>query len=246
MPRDTHIQSLTAYVAELNDKFRSHPACAVLAHAISDDRIGPVALTSSFGADSIVLIHMVSQLDRTLPVLFLETRMLFVETLSYQRKVAADLGLTDVRVVRPDTERLVVRDTDCLLHQSDKNACCALRKVEPLEEALDGFGGWITGRKRFQGGRRARLEHFEVQDGRVKVNPLAYWSPEELRTYVTENHLPLHPLQAKGYTSIGCAPCTTPTHYGENSRAGRWRDVGKDECGIHFDEGEVVRERIKA
>lgn len=246
MPRDTQNRSLAAYAEDLNEKYRAHSACTVLAHAISDERIGPVALASSFGADSIALIHMVSQLDRSLPVLFLDTRMLFVETLSYQRKVAADLGLTDVRVVRPDTARLVVRDTDCLLHQSDQNACCTLRKVEPLQEALNGFGGWITGRKRFQGGRRTSLEHFEVQDGRVKVNPLAYWTPEDLRTYITENHLPLHPLQAKGYTSIGCAPCTTPTHYGESSRSGRWRDGEKEECGIHFDGGKVVREGAQA
>ncbi len=246
MPRDFPPQSLAAHVAELNEKFRLRPACAVLAHAMNDDRIGSVALASSFGADSIALIHMVSQLDRNFLVLFLDTRMLFRETLSYQREVAADLGLTDVRIVRPDTEELFARDTDCLLHLSDENACCSLRKIEPLQQALAGFGGWITGRKRFQGGRRAQLDHFELQDGRVKINPLAQWAPEELCAYVTDNNLPLHPLQTKGFASVGCAPCTTPTQAGESSRAGRWRDGGKDECGIHFVAGRTVREGVNA
>ncbi len=245
MSRDTQTLSLEAYVTQLNERFRSRPACAVLVHAINNDRIGPVALASSFGADSVVLIHMVAQLDRNVPVLFLDTRMLFQETLKYQRAVAADMGLNDIRVVRPDNEQLMARDTDHILHQTDQQACCNLRKIEPLTRVLAPFGGWITGRKRFQGERRAALEHFEVQDGRVKVNPLAQWRPEELRTYMLENHLPPHPLQEKGYSSIGCAPCTTPTHYGENSRAGRWRDTQKAECGIHFEDGKTVRERTK-
>ncbi len=246
MPRDFETEGLSAHVDELNAQFRKLPACAVLARALGDDRFGPVALTSSFGADSVVLIHMVAQLDRTLPVLFLDTGMLFAETLAYQRELAADLGLTDLRVIRPDPAELLVRDTDGILHQADQDACCTLRKVEPLEAALSGFGGWITGRKRFQGGQRVALQHFELQGGRVKVNPLAHWSRAELRAYVTENALPLHPLQAKGFTSIGCEPCTQPTRFGEDPRAGRWRGQGKLECGIHFASGRPVREGASA
>jgi phosphoadenosine phosphosulfate reductase len=246
MPRDEHPAPLAIYVEHLNDRFRQHPACSVLAHAIGDERLGPIALASSFGVDSVVLIHMVAQLDRHLPVLFLDTRMLFRETLTFQREVAADLGLTDLRVVRPDTVQLLHRDTDCLLHRSDQNACCQLRKVEPLEQALEGFGAWITGRKRFQGGHRVALEHFELQDGRVKVNPLAHWSAGALRTYIDENNLPRHPLQAKGFSSVGCAPCTSPSQVGEPSRAGRWRDSEKAECGIHFTAGSAVRTEVKA
>ena len=246
MPRDIDTDDLSAHVDKLNATFRDRPACSVLAQALGDDRLGPVALASSFGADSIVLIHMVAQLDRTVPVLFLETGMLFAETLRYQREVAADLGLTDLRAIRPDPAELLVRDTDGILHQADQDACCALRKVEPLEKALDGFGGWITGRKRFQGGRRVALEHFELQDGRVKVNPLAHWSSDELRAYVADNALPLHPLQARGYTSIGCEPCTAPTRFGEDARSGRWPGQGKVECGIHFSGGKLVREGASA
>lgn len=246
MPRDIETTGLTAHIDGLNESFRDRPACTVLAHALGDERLGPIALASSFGADSIVLIHMVAQLDRTLPVLFLDTGMLFSQTLHYQREVAADFGLTDLRVIRPDPAELLVRDTDGILHQADQDACCTLRKVEPLENALEGVTSWITGRKRFQGGQRVALDHFEVQDGRVKVNPLAHWSREEVRDYVVENALPLHPLQTKGYTSIGCAPCTAPTRYGEDARAGRWPGQGKVECGIHFSGGKVVREGASA
>ena len=246
MPRDIETEDLSVHIDRLNAASRDKPACAVLARALGDDRIGPTALASSFGADSIVLIHMAAQLDRTLPVLFLDTGQMFAETLRYQRAVAADLGLTDLRVVRPDPAQLLVRDTDGILHQADQDACCTLRKVEPLETALAGFGGWITGRKRFQGGRRVALEHFELQAGRVKVNPLAHWSREELRAYVVENALPLHPLQAKGFTSIGCEPCTVPTRFGEDARAGRWPGQDKVECGIHFDGGQVVRGSVVA
>lgn len=241
MPRDIKTEDLTAHIDALNAKFRDRPACAVLAQALGDEQFGPIALASSFGADSIALIHMVAQLDRHLPVLFLDTGQLFSETVLYQREVAADLGLTDLRVIRPDPAELLVRDTDGILHLADQDACCRLRKVEPLESALEGFSSWITGRKRFQGGRRVALEHFELSGGRVKVNPLAHWSHEELRAYVTDNALPLHPLQSKGYSSIGCEPCTVPTAFGEDARAGRWRGQDKVECGIHFEDGKIVR-----
>jgi len=246
MPRDIETDDLTAHIGELNAAFRDKPACTVLAQALGDERLGPIALASSFGADSIVLIHMVAQLDRALPVLFLDTGQLFAETLRYQREVAADFGLSDLRVIRPDPAELLVRDTDGILHQADQDTCCALRKVEPLEHALEGFTSWITGRKRYQGGQRVALDHFEVQDGRVKVNPLAHWSREEVRAYVVENALPLHPLQAQGYTSIGCAPCTAPTRFGEDARAGRWPGESKVECGIHFSGGKGVREGASA
>ena len=113
-----------------------------------------------------------------------------------------------------------------------------------MQRALDGFGGWITGRKRFQGSTRSTLEFFEAEDGtgRIKVNPLAHWAPEDLRTYMEENRLPRHPLVARGYPSIGCAPCTTRVNDGEDPRSGRWRGQDKTECGIHFVNGRIVRQ----
>ena len=226
-----------AQVAALNARYRHHAATDVLRGAIRD--AGRIALVSSFGADSVVLLHMVAVTDRDLPVIFVDTGMLFTETLVYQQEVAERLGLRDLRIIRADAGR----DTDGTLHRRDTDACCALRKTRPLQAALEGFDGWITGRKRFQAGSRAALDFFEVEDGtgRIKINPLAHWAAQDLRTYMEENRLPRHPLVARGYPSIGCAPCTTPVAPGEDPRAGRWRGQTKEECGIHFVNGRIVR-----
>ena len=118
-----------------------------------------------------------------------------------------------------------------------------MRKSDPLQAALSGSNGWITGRKRFQSGTRAELEFFEIEQetGRIKVNPLAYWSAADVAEYIAENRLPRHPLVAQGFPSIGCAPCTSPVREGEDSRAGRWRNTEKEECGIHIKNGIAVR-----
>jgi phosphoadenosine phosphosulfate reductase len=160
--------------------------------------------------------------------------MLFPETLTYQRQVAAHLGLTDVRVISPDRNAVLVEDVDGLLHQADTDACCDLRKTRPLAAALAHFDGWITGRKQFQGGKRADLALFEKEDRKIKINPLAKWSSDDLKSYMDQHDLPRHPLVAKGYPSVGCMPCTTRVSEHEDQRAGRWRDAAKTECGIHF------------
>lgn len=208
----------------------------ILRHALEDVRIGGTALVSSFGAESVVLLHMASQIDRAVPVIFLDTEMLFDETLTYQKEVAQTLGLTDIRVITPDRAALLQRDSEGLLHQADLDACCTLRKSEPLEKALTGFGSWITGRKRYQNGQRAKLPMFEKDPAshRIKVNPLANWDKDQIASYIWTHQLPKHPLVAKGYPSIGCRPCTNAVGVGEDDRAGRWRDTDKTECGIHF------------
>ncbi|TNF63608.1 MAG: phosphoadenylyl-sulfate reductase, partial [Rhodobacteraceae bacterium] len=226
-------------VAALNARYRHHSATDVLLGAIRD--AGSIALVSSFGAESVVLLHMVAVAKRDLPVLFVDTEMLFTETLVYQQDLTERLGLRDVRIVRAADS--AGHDPDGSLHRRDTDACCALRKTRPLQAALQDFDGWITGRKRFQSGSRATLDFFEVEEGkgRIKVNPLAHWSAEDLLAYIEENRLPRHPLVAKGYPSIGCAPCTSPVAPGEDPRAGRWRNQDKDECGIHFADGRIIR-----
>lgn len=224
---------------------RKSDAQTLLKHALDDVQIGKVALVSSFGAESVVLLHMVSQIAPDTPVLFLDTEMLFPETLTYQREVAELLGLTDVRVITPSREKLMTHDVDGILHTIDPDACCDLRKTQPLEEALQGFGGWITGRKRVQGGQRASLPLYEKDEGaRIKINPLADWDHKRIDAYLTEHNLPRHPLVARGFKSVGCAPCTTKVAEDEDPRAGRWRGMEKSECGIHFESGgSVKRER---
>ncbi len=246
MPRDARIGGHQGPVAErvaaLNARYRHHSATAVLEHALKDDDLGQVALVSSFGAESVVLLHLVSVIAPETPVLFIDTRMLFPETLDYQRKLAEELHLCDVRTIRATQPKVAFEDPDGTLHQFNPDACCAIRKVEPLERALAGFDGWITGRKRFQNADREALQFFENEgDFRIKVNPLAHWGREDLEDYIVNNRLPRHPLVAKGFPSIGCAPCTSAVAPGEDPRSGRWRGQAKTECGIHFIDGKAVR-----
>jgi len=231
----------------LNDRFGALSAGQMLAGALSDPALGKVALVSSFGADSVVLLHMVSQIAPEVPVLFIDTLMLFPETLAYQRELAAKLELRDLRVITPDRNALFDQDPDALLHRARPDDCCTLRKTLPLAGALAGFDGWITGRKRFQGGGREGLAAFEAEDGtgRIKLNPLAGWSAQDVATYIERHALPRHPLVSRGYPSIGCMPCTSRVEAGEDIRAGRWRGQEKTECGIHFIGGRVVRGTLK-
>lgn len=242
MPRDLHAGPVAERVAALNARYRHHSATAVVEHSLRDDDLGRVALVSSFGAESVVLLHLVSVIAPETPVLFIDTRMLFQETLDYQREVAEALHLCDLRTIRAAQPRVAFEDPDNTLHQFNTDACCHVRKVEPLERALAQFDGWITGRKRYQGTSRTTVEFFEAEnETRIKVNPLAHWGPEDLQDYMINNRLPRHPLVAKGFPSIGCAPCTSAVKPGEDPRAGRWRGSDKTECGIHFIDGKPVR-----
>lgn len=235
MPLELAFPPVAERVADLNQRYQGHGAVSVLSHALKDPLIGPLALVSSFGAESVVLLHLVSVLDRSLPVLFIDTQMLFAETLAYQRDLAHRFGLVNLTVVTPAPDQVFAADPDNLLHQYDPDACCHLRKIAPLQHALGGFDAWITGRKRYQGGQRADLAFFEVENsGRIKINPLAHWGRDDLEDYIVNNNLPRHPLVSRGYPSIGCKPCTSPVTLGENIRAGRWRSQEKTECGIHF------------
>ena len=203
---------------------------------------GEVALVSSFGAEAAVLLRMVAEIDPATPVLMIDSLMLFEETLEYQRDLSRHLGLTNVQHLHPDAADLARLDPDDTLHQRDQDACCVIRKVAPLDRALRRWPVTITGRKRFQASTRAELEVFEADGPRLRVNPLANWRSGELRAYMDRHDLPRHPLVAKGYPSIGCAPCTTRVLPGEDERAGRWRGSDKVECGIHFGaDGRILR-----
>lgn len=235
-------QTLDARAARLNDRYKHHAATEVLRRALKDPDLGSTTLVSSFGSESVVLLHMVSVVAPGTPVLFIDTMMLFQETLDYQLEVTRKLGLTDVRVIRATDREVALNDPDGTLHQFNTDACCDFRKTIPLERELSKFDAWITGRKRFQGGERQQLDFFESEPpSRLRINPLAHWRREDVAEYMAENNLPRHPLVAKGYASIGCAPCTSPIKPGEDPRAGRWRGQAKTECGIHFIGGKMVR-----
>jgi phosphoadenosine phosphosulfate reductase len=207
----------------------------VLETMIHDRFEGKIALVSSFGTESAVLLHMIAQVDKATPVIFLDTGKLFPETLAYRDDLIARLGLTDIRVIRPSGQQLAAYDPDGRLWQRDPDLCCAIRKTNPLDAALEGFDAWITGRKRSQGGTRTNMNLVEAgPDGRITVNPLAFWDDAKLDAYFEQHDLPRHPLQSEGYASIGCATCTQRVQAGEDKRAGRWAGLDKNECGIHL------------
>ncbi len=201
--------------------------------AITQTHAGRIAVVSSFGAQSALLLALIAEIDRNVPVLFIDTLKHFPETLAYRDRLETHLGLRDVLVFTPDPADVVARDPRGGLHAFQPDECCALRKVAPLAQALAPFEAWINGRKRFQTADRAALPFRETIDGRTKFNPLADWSASEIAAEIQRRHLPAHPLAAAGFASIGCAPCTRAVSLGEEARAGRWSGFTKTECGIH-------------
>ena len=237
-----HSQQNDQLAARWNRMYQHFNALEVLEHTLGSGKAGRAALVSSFGAESVVLLHMLSRINPHTSVLFIDTQMLFTETLEYQLEVTKQLGLTNVRTIRATAKDLQRSDPDKRLHKVAPDNCCDLRKTRPLQTALADFDIWITGRKRHHSGFRTGLEYFGIDgEGRITVNPLIHWGANELNAYMDRMDLPRHPLLRRGYTSIGCAPCTSRTTAGEPARAGRWRGNDKQECGIHFMNGKVQR-----
>ena len=206
---------------------------AVLRLAIQTLFPGRIALVSSFGAESAVLLDMVARIDPATPVIFLDTGKHFGETLRYRDALAARLGLADLRSMQPAPEPLAREDADGLLFARDPDRCCSLRKTLPLKEALGGFEAWVTGRKAFQAATRAGLPLFESDGPQIKVNPLRHWRPAWIADHFARHGLPPHPLEAEGFRSIGCFSCTARSVPDADARAGRWPGLAKTECGIH-------------
>ena len=219
-------------LAALNGRLREASPEAVLQAAL-EAFPGRIAMVSSFGSESAVLLHMLSRVDPATPVLFLDTGHLFGQTLDYRKRLAADLALSDVRDLRPAYADLATQDPRADLYKTSTDACCAIRKVTPLDIGLRGFEAWITGRKRFHGGARLHLPVIEQADGKVKFNPLANFDKAALDAYFVRHALSPHPLVDAGYASVGCWPCTRPTQDGAGVRSGRWAGSEKTECGIH-------------
>ncbi len=213
----------------------------VLSDAIQHDFAGRIGLVSSFGTEAAVLLHMVARIDPYVPVIFLDTQKHFPETLAYRDHLVTHLGLCNLQVVTPHPAGLEAEDPYGALYSANPDLCCHVRKTLPMLAALRSLDCWITGRKRAQADSRAELALFEVQDRWIKLNPLLAWQPEDVAAYFRAHDLPAHPLKDQGYLSVGCAPCTRPVAEGEDARAGRWADSDKTECGIHIENGRVVR-----
>ena len=230
---DNRVAEKRLVTDELNRRFENSGTRKLIAAILAENPGKRIATVSSFGSNSVVLLHLMSSIDPDLPIIFVDTGKLFPATLRYRDELATRLGLTNIMVARPNEMELTSADPVGSLWMRDREACCNTRKVAPFQDALDGVDIWFSGRKRYQGGLRQNLPLFEADGKRLKINPLANWTSADIEIYRNAFGLPQHPLVASGYRSIGCEPCTTPVGEGEDERAGRWRGLEKTECGIH-------------
>lgn len=219
--------------AALNLRFANASAEDIIAYSVKEGFAGNIGAVSSFGADSAVLLSLIADVDADTPILFLDTGKHFEETLTYRDQLVDFLHLTGLRNIEPLSSTLASNDRQGDLHKSSTDACCAIRKVEPMARAVMPFGAWMTGRKRYQASTRVALPFFEAVGNRIRINPLAGWSGDDIANYQDGHALPVHPLIPYGYYSIGCAPCTEPSPP-DDQRGGRWKGQGKVECGIHL------------
>jgi phosphoadenosine phosphosulfate reductase len=223
---------IAAKLVQLRAKANGRDALGILRLAL-EEFPGKATIVSSFGSESVVLVHMIAQIDPSTPILFLNTGKLFGETLRYRDRLQDELGLTDIRSIGPHPDDRTKYDPEGTLWSKSTDACCNFRKVVPLRRALEGFSAQITGRKKFQTNARAAMEPVEYFEGRFRFNPLADWTLADIEAYEIRHSLPRHPLVEDGYPSIGCIPCTRRVAAGESYRDGRWAGTEKDECGIH-------------
>jgi len=226
--------SLAQRAESLARRYHDSDAAQLLRGLIHEEFPERIAVLSSFGAESALLLAVVAEIDRNVPVIFLDTGKIFPETIEYIATVQAQLGLTDIRRVAPSTEAIGARDPEGALWHFDPDACCSLRKVEPMLAALGGIDALISGRKRYHGALRRFIPRIEAGEGVVKIDPIADWSRERVTAEFKLRGLPRHPLEAAGYASIGCMTCTAPVGSSEEMRAGRWVGQDKTECGIHL------------
>ena len=232
MPR---LRDTAQLASELDARYAESDAQTIIQVAIDLFREnGGIAAISSFGADSAVLLHLIANVDATLPILFLDTGQHFGETFEYRDQLSADLGLTNIVNIEPLATLTAESDPDKVLHKTDPDLCCSIRKVEPMARAVEPYAAWFTGRKRHQAQTRAAMPVFESVSGRIRINPLATWTTSDQADYMRRHNLRENPLVAFGYYSIGCFPCTQPVKPGEDSRSGRWAGAAKTECGIHL------------
>jgi phosphoadenosine phosphosulfate reductase len=222
-------------ISSLAEEFRTAKPQEILKAAL--ERVPNITFASSFGAEDMVLIDMLMQIDLQASVFYIDTDRLFPETYALIDRTVSKYGIPNLLHVKPELtleEQAEKYGDELWLRNPD--LCTNLRKVQPLIKTLSKFDGWITGIRRDQAPTRAHAETFELDTkfGLVKVNPLAFWTSEQVWDYIHVNQVLYNPLHDQGYPSIGCVHCTQPVKPGEDPRSGRWRGFEKTECGLHL------------
>ena len=220
-------------VKELNKEFHKSSPEEIIRKSrnLFKDKI---VYISSFGIESAIILHMISQIDKNFPIALLNTNFLFKQTLDYKNKLIKIFNLKNFVEIFPDNSNLQKDDPNNNLWKSDVEKCCELRKVKPLNKFLKKYNAWISGRKSYQGGERLDLQSFELNNGKIVVNPLANFEQKQVSEYFKNNNLPIHPLIKEGYLSVGCIHCTHKSSNKKDPRSGRWINQTKTECGIHY------------
>ncbi len=221
---------------KINQEFETQSAEEIVRWAVKNFPTD-MAMATSFGAESAVLLHLVTQIIPNIPVLFTNTGFHFKETLEHRDKLVARLKL-NLRELKPEISNEEFLAKNGKLYERDPDSCCAVNKIAPFEKALKDYKAWITGIRRNQADTRQQRQFVEPDRGTlVKFSPLLNWTSKMFWDYAKKHDLPYHPLWEKGYLSIGCSPesCTRPVQLGEDPRAGRWAGKNKIECGIHMD-----------
>ena len=220
---------------KLNEGFEKAKPEEIVAWAAKEFK-GKIAMTSSFGPESGVLLHVVSRVDPEIQVLFLETGYHFPETLAYKNDLVKRFGLKNVIDLKADQAKkaVFVEKHGGVPYEKDPDGCCQINKVEPLDAALKGYAAWMSGIRRNQTDYRKSVRIVEEYEGGIyKISPLANMTSRDAWWYLKEHKIPQHPLYEKGYMSVGCWPCTKPIQAGDDERSGRWAGKAKKECGIH-------------
>ena len=195
---------------------------------------GEIAMSSSFQTQSVPLLHMVSSSYPQLPILFIDTGYHFPETIAFRDRLVDSLGLNLVILKGEQQMEDGAFQVGKPLYLTNPDLCCHIRKVEPMRKAIGNYRAWISGIRRDQSATRARIRVVEnTGEQHIRIHPMINWSQADVQRYITQNDLPEHPLGARGFISIGCAPCTRPPLLGEDPRSGRWVGAGKTECGLH-------------
>ncbi|NWG35274.1 MAG: phosphoadenylyl-sulfate reductase [Chloroflexi bacterium] len=220
-------------IEKLSEEFETKTPQEILKWAI--DTFWPqIAMSSSFQTQSVPLLHMVSQINRNLLIFFIDTGYHFWETSIFRERLASEWHLNVLDLYRDSRWDAFARQNIRSLPFEDPNLCCYIHKVQPMQKAMKDMLAWISGIRRDQTASRAQAKILELQeDGLLKVNPMLNWTKEDVKRYMEKHNLPSHPLFAKGYRSVGCAPCTVAVGIYDDDRAGRWQGRGKTECGLH-------------
>tara|TARA_B100000242_G_scaffold147935_1_gene105436 strand:+ start:307 stop:1005 length:699 start_codon:yes stop_codon:yes gene_type:complete len=222
------------FLNQLNDNSKKLSPQDILDNSINNIFKKKMVYVCSFGTESAIILHMISDIDRSFPIILLNTNYLFKETIEYKDYLIDKFKFSDFKEISPSVEDLKINDSKGTLWKEDPDLCCNIRKVLPLQKELQKYDAWISGRKSYHEEERKNLKFFEYINKKIVVNPLAKVKRDFVNSYFKIHNIERHPLFESGYQSLGCTHCTVKTSKIDSPRSGRWANKIKTECGIHY------------